>query len=381
MKAFYNGTILKGDGTEVTESALLIDQGKIVDIVGEDTIPEDATKIDVRGGYITPGLIDVHTHLGVSEQGIGKEGADFNETSHPATPEIRALDGCNPREEGFLHALASGVTTVQVLPGSANVIGGEMFTMKTAGEILDEMVIQSPSGMKAALGENPKGVYGGKGKRPITRMGVAAVFREQLYGAIDYIEKRKQGNADVHLGYEQLAKVLRKEIPFRIHAHRADDIITALRLQKEFGFKLTLEHGTEGHYIPDFLKEQGVSISVGPTMSPKSKVETKNKGWQTVMEFELRNMNYAITTDHPVIAINYLVQSASEAVKAGLKQSAAFRAITSNAAKHLGLEGQVGEFNSGMDADVVIWTGHPFLYTTTLVSTWIHGERVYSFEQ
>ncbi|GAK14425.1 LOW QUALITY PROTEIN: hypothetical protein JCM19039_4342 [Geomicrobium sp. JCM 19039] len=376
MKAFYNGTIFNGDGEKYEGQALLIEDGKVKQIVKEGDIPSQAEKVDVRGGYITPGFIDVHTHLGVSEEGIGQAGQDFNETSDPVTPEVRALDGLNPLEEGFQNAIRTGVTTVQVLPGSANVIGGEMCTVKTSGSIADHMAIAAPSGMKAAFGENPKRVYGSRTKKPITRMGIASIFREEMYRTKEYMEKRKAGTTDFKLGYEQLAKVLRKEIPFRIHAHRADDIVTVLRLKKEFDFDLTLEHGTEAHLIADHVAMHDVSVSVGPTMSPKSKIETSQKSWHTLMELEMRGVNIAITTDHPVIAIEHLLVSASKAITAGLSEKTAMKAVTSNAAKHLGLENRIGHLASGMDADFAIWTDHPFHYASTHLSTWINGEKI-----
>ncbi|WP_018921453.1 amidohydrolase [Salsuginibacillus kocurii] len=377
MKAYINATLLNEKGEWVEGQALLVDGTKIKDVLSLHEVPAEAEKIDVNGLTITPGLIDVHTHLGVHEESIGKPGADFNETSDPATPEVRALDGLNPREEGFLLARSCGVTTVQVLPGSANVIGGEMCTVKTAGHIVDEMIVQSPSGMKAAFGENPKRVYEAKGKKPITRMGVAAVFRENLIKAQNYKRKLENGESlDRDLGMEQLVKVLNKEIPLRVHAHRADDMVTVLRLAEEFDVNLTLEHGTEGHHIADYVGKHDVSVSVGPTMTPKIKVEVNDKQWETLQELENNGVNVAITTDHPVISIEHFVTGAAKAHNAGFPESSALRAITINAAKHLGLEDRLGSLEAGKDADFVIWNGHPFDYRTTVQDVFIEGKDV-----
>lgn len=378
MKAYTNATIITGEGTVLTKGTLLVENHKIVAVGEQVEIPSDAQLIDATGKFITPGIIDVHTHLGVHEEGVGPAGADFNETSDPVTPFVRALDGINPVEKGFEDARRSGVTTVQIMPGSANVIGGEMVVLKTVGTIVDEMVIRNPSGMKAALGENPKRVYGSKGKAPVTRMGVAALFRQEFIKAQNYInalEKDKHHARD--LGLEQLAKVLKKEIPLRVHAHRADDIVTIIRLKQEFGIDLTIEHCTEGHQISDFLAKQDIRVSVGPTMSTRSKVELADKGWHTVKELVDKGISVSVTTDHPVVGIEYLLTSLANAVKHGVPEEEAWKMVTSNAAKHLGVEDRVGSLEKGKDADFVVWTGHPFALETKVESTFINGEMVY----
>ncbi|SHG36117.1 amidohydrolase [Ornithinibacillus halophilus] len=373
MLALVNGTILDGTGKTIEDKAILVKDGKIESIIAVQDVPSDYEALDVNGKVITPGLIDVHTHLGVSEVGVGSEGSDFNETSSPVTPEVRAIDGINPMEEGFADARKSGITTVQVMPGSANVIGGEMVVLKTVGNIVDEMVIKSPSGMKGALGENPKRVYGSKGKMPVTRMGVAAKLREALIEAQNYLNGDQK---DRKLGLENLSKVLKKEIPLRVHAHRADDILTLLRIQREFDIDITIEHCTEGHLIADYIAKHDVRVSLGPTMSTRSKVELKDKGWHTVKTLMDAGISCSITTDHPVVSIEYLLNSAIHAIKAGITEQQALKAITLDAAKHLGVEDRVGSIEQGKDADLVIWSGNPFDLTNEIEKVYINGELV-----
>ncbi|PSL50874.1 imidazolonepropionase-like amidohydrolase [Salsuginibacillus halophilus] len=378
MKAYINGRILNGDGRVAEGMALVVQQGKIHSVSALQDVPSEAERIDVTGCVLTPGLIDVHTHLGVHEEGIGKPGADFNETSDPITPSVRSLDGINPADEGFYNARKHGVTTVQVLPGSANVIGGEMCTVKTEGTLTDEMAITSPSGLKGALGENPKRVYGDQGKKPVTRMGIAALMRETFVEADHYRNQLAQGQdvqRDLHM--EHVVKVLNHEIPLRVHAHRADDIATALRIKDEFQIPMTLEHGTEAHKIADRVAKSGVSVSVGPTMTPKSKVELSDKTWDTLRVLDELGVNIAITTDHPVISIENFVTSAATAVKHGLAEDIAWRAVTHQAAVHLGLGDRLGLLQAGREADFVIWDGHPLDYRTSVKETYIDGNCVY----
>ena len=374
MFAFKQATIYDGKGNVLDNQTILVKDGKF-ETIGQDTeIPEGYQTVDARGKIITPGLIDVHTHLGVSEEGIGQDGNDVNEVSSPVTPQIRALDGINPREKGFEIARQAGVTTVQVMPGSANVIGGEMSVLKTAGHIVDEMLIRPTSGMKAATGENPKRFHGGKGRMPTTRMGVAAVLREKLMEAQDYI---KDSPKTRKLDMENLAKVLRKEVPLRVHAHRADDILTVLRIKREFDIDITIEHCTEGHFIADYIAQhKDVRVSVGPTMSTRSKVELKDKDWSTIKTLLDAGVPCSITTDHPVVGIEYLVTSAIHAIKNGITEQQALRAITYDAAKHLGVADRVGSIEPGKDADFVIWDGNPFEVASSIETVFIDGVQV-----
>ncbi|MDN4075533.1 amidohydrolase [Fictibacillus terranigra] len=377
MLLIKNGTLVAGTGS-IKKGDLLIDDGKIIKI-GEGIKPDVRTKIlDAEGKFVTPGLIDVHTHLGIHEEGIGPAGHDYNETSNPVTPYVRAIDGINPDEKGFEDARKAGVTTVQVMPGSANVIGGEMAVIKTAGTVIDQMVIRSPSGMKAAFGENPKRFYGNKGKSPVTRMGIAALFRKEMKRAQDYLRKMENGEVpDADLGAEQLINVLKGGIPVRAHAHRADDIATILRLAKEFKIDVTIEHCTEGHKIASYIADHNVRVSVGPTLSTRSKIELADKGWHTLSALDQSGVPVSITTDHPVVGIDSLILSAISAVKHGLSEPSAWKAITINAAKHLGVDDRVGSLETGKDADVVIWSGDPFDARSTVEKTLINGEIVY----
>jgi len=320
--------------------------------------------------------VRVHTHIGVFEEGVGPAGHDFNETSSASTAQIRALDGINPFDQGFEDARQGGVTTVQILPGSANVIGGEMTVVKTAGTVVDEMVLRAPSGLKAATGENPKRVHGGKGNLPTTRMGVAAILRDKLIQAQNYMNKKEE-DRERNLELEQIAKVLQGKMPMRVHAHRAEDIATVLRVKKEFDIDVTIEHGTEGHLITDFIAKHDVSIAVGPTMTSRSKVELVNRGWHTLPAFEKAGIPFAITTDHPVVTIEHLITSAIMAVKHGLDESVAMKALTLNAAKHLGIEDRVGSIEEGKDADVVLWSGDPFDLRNSVECTMINGQWVF----
>lgn len=378
MLLIQNGTIIGENGIN-TNQDLLINNGKIIKI-GKNLNSEGQVKIiNAQGKHVSPGLIDVHTHLGIHEEGIGPAGHDYNETSDPVTPYVRAIDGINPNEKGFEDARKAGVTTVQVMPGSANVIGGEMAVLKTAGKIIDEMVIRSPSGMKAAFGENPKRFYGSKGKQPVTRMGIAALFRKEMKRAQDHLRKKENGEIlDSDLGTEQLINVLKKEIPIRAHAHRADDIATVLRLAKEFNINVTIEHCTEGHQIASYIAEHNVMVSVGPTLSTRSKIELADKGWQTLNMLDTAGVPVSITTDHPVVGIDSLILSAITAIKHGLSPETAWNAITINAAKHLGVDQRVGSLEEGKDADVVIWSGDPFDARSVVEKTFINGELVYS---
>ncbi|MCD8510970.1 MAG: amidohydrolase [Bacillus sp. (in: Bacteria)] len=378
MKAFINATVIDGIGNTFKQGTILLDKGKIIAVGHHIDLPSTTEIVDCKGLYITPGLIDVHTHLGVHEAGVGAEGRDFNETSEPTTPHIRALDGINPLELGFHDARSSGVTTVQVMPGSANVIGGEMVVLKTHGHIVDDMLLRSPSGMKGAYGENPKRVYGDKKVSPITRMGVAAIMRQTFMKAQDYLRKKEAGEVkERDLRMEQLLPVLKRDIPLRTHAHRADDILTSLRIAKEFNIDLTIEHCTEGHLIAEKIAESGVMVSVGPTMSTRSKVELADKGYHTLVELDRVGVPFSITTDHPVIGIEYLTTAAARSVKYGLSEQSAIKALTSQAARHIGVGNRVGSLEKGKDADIVLWTRHPFDAYTHVVETVVNGETVY----
>lgn len=387
MLAFTNArinTITKG---VIENGTIIIEEGKIKAIGENLEIPADAQLIDCTGKWITPGLVDAHTHLGVYEESIAWAGADGNESTDPSTPHVRALDAINPTEQGFVDAYQAGVTTAQVMPGSANVIGGEMSIVKTYGRIVEEMLVKEISGLKVAFGENPKRVYGERKQMPTSRMGTAAVLRENLTKARNYLQKIEKGALDEDklpeqdIRMESLLKVLRREIPLRAHAHRADDIVTAIRIAEEFAVDLTLEHCTEGHSIADIIYNKGYRVTVGPTLSSRSKIELGELSWQTLVKLEEAKVPFSIITDHPVIPIQYLALSAALAVREGLKEETAWEAITINPARHIGLEDRVGSLELGKDADLVVWSGNPFEYLTLVEQTVIDGKIVYKREK
>ncbi|MFP7335328.1 amidohydrolase [Shouchella clausii] len=380
MKAIVNGLVWTGIANQPAVPGTVLVEGACIKEVGIDVVlPEGVEKVDAKGGWVTPGLIDVHTHLGVHTQGLGNDGHDFNETTAACTPEVRAIDGINPLDPGFNDARKSGVTTVQILPGSANVIGGETCILKTAGRTVADMTVKAPSAMKAALGENPKRVHGGKGRAPVTRMGVAAVFRQALMNAQDYAERKRAGKVEKRdLGMEQLVPVIEGKRPMRVHAHRADDIMTVLRIADEFSLRLTIEHATEGHLIAEELANSGVRFTIGPTFSSRSKQELANKSWETIQVFAEKNVPFSITTDHPVIPIEHLLTTAAFALKYGISEQRMLEAITVRAAEHLDIDDRLGTIETGKDADLVIWSGPPLQAGTVVRETFINGESVYT---
>ncbi len=387
MLAFTNARINTITDGIIENGTILVEDGRIKAIGEQLEIPKDVEIIDCTGKWITPGLIDAHTHLGVYEESIAWAGADGNESTEPATPHVRALDAINPSEQGFVDAYQGGVTTVQVMPGSANVIGGEMSILKTYGRIVEEMLVKEISGLKVAFGENPKRVYGERKQMPCSRMGTAAVLRDNLTKARNYLKKIEKGAIDEDklpeqdLRMETLLKVLRREIPIRAHAHRADDIVTAIRIAEEFDIDLTLEHCTEGHRIADIIHSKGYRVTIGPTLSSRSKIELGEMSWQTLVELEKADVPFSIITDHPVIPIQYLTLSAALAVREGLSEQTAWEAITINPARHIGLEKRVGSLEVGKDADLVVWSGNPFEYLTVIEQTIIDGKIVYQREK
>lgn len=383
MLAIINARINTVTNGIIENGTILVEDGKIKAVGTGIEVPGGATVIDATGKWVTPGLIDAHTHVGVYEEAIGWAGADGNEMTDPATPHVRALDAINPADKGFEDAVRGGVTTVQILPGSANVVGGEGCVVKTHGRVVEDMVVRRLSGLKVAFGENPKRVYGEKKQLPSTRMGTAAVLRDQLTKAQNYLRKLELGKEDPSklpdkdLKMEVLVKVLRREIPLRAHAHRADDIMTAIRIAEEFQVDVTLEHCTEGHKIADIIAKKGLRAAVGPTFTNRSKVELVERGWHTLSELDKAGVPVSIITDHPVIPINHLVVTAAIAVREGLSEEAAWRALTINPARHLGVDDRVGSLEPGKDADIVVWSGNPFEYRTKVETTIISGQVVY----
>jgi len=383
MLFIKNGKVLTMAGETYDNGSVLIKDGKILD-VGQIEAPEGAEIIDAKGHYVLPGFIDAHCHLGMRETAIGFEGDDGNEVTDPVTPHLRGLDAINPMDESFEEARSKGgVTTVATGPGSANVVGGQFCVVKTYGNVIDEMVVKEPLAMKIAFGENPKRCYNGRNETPTTRMGTAAKLRETLFKAKEYKAKLELAKDDASkkpafdMKLEALLPVINKEIPLKSHAHRADDIITSLRIAKEFDVNITLEHCTEGHLIADYIKSQNVSAVVGPTFGHKTKFELQNLSFETPKVLLEAGVKIAIMTDSPVIPLHHLNMCAALAMKAGLSEEDALKCITINAAEILELEDRVGSLEKGKDADVVIWDRHPFDLQSSPLYTIINGEIVH----
>ncbi len=363
-----------------------IENGKIA-ALGTGLSAEGAQEIDCAGLQVWPGFVDAHCHIGMWEDGMGDEGADGNESSDPITPEMRGIDGINPFDPCFCEARESGVTTVLTGPGSANVIGGMFVALKTAGRTVEEMTLRQPVAMKAALGENPKHVYTEQKTSPYTRMAIAALFRKTMVEAQEYARKLEQGKQDPEkqpdrdIALEALLPVLRRELTLKVHAHRADDILTALRLAREFDIAITIEHCTEGHLIADLLKEQieqvGAGVIIGPVLSERPKIEMKNLSLTAPLKLYQAGVPFAIMTDHPVIPVQYLPVCAALCVRAGLPEEAAMRAITINAAKITGISDRVGSLKEGKDADIAIFDAHPLDFRSHCRYTLINGNIVY----
>lgn len=362
---------------------ILVNNGKIIAIGDVVDAPGGVEIIDAKGKFVMPGMIDAHCHLGMWEDGMGFEGADGNEAVDPVTPQLRAIDAINPRDICFKDAVEAGITTVATGPGSANVIGGQFAVIKTHGDRIDNMIINDCLAMKVAFGENPKRVYNSQKKSPITRMATAAILRENLIKAKMYIEKQNKAletpdkAPEFDMKMEAMAKVIRKEIPLKAHAHRADDILTALRIAKEFDVEITLEHCTEGHLIIDYLKE-GIQkgVIVGPTLSNRSKVELQNLTFETPGILSKAGIKVAIMTDHPVIPLQYLPICAGIAAREGMDETEALKAITINAAEILGIADRLGSLEVGKDADIVIYSGHPFDLRSKVEFVMVNGTIV-----
>lgn len=349
---------------------VLIEEGKIKKVGRNITTDLHVKIIDCGDLYLFPGFIDVHTHLGLYDEGTGWAGNDANETSEALTPHIRAIDGAYPLDPAFTDAVKSGITTVHIMPGSANVIGGTTSVIKTTGKNIKKMIVQDIAGLKIALGENPKRIHSNGNSDSLTRMGIMGMLREAFYQAI-------HADNPEDLRITPLVMALKREIPVRIHAHRADDIITAIRLAEEFNLDLRIEHCTEGHLIASELAGMNLKVSVGPTLTRRSKVELKNKTWKTYQELTNHGVEVSITTDHPYTPIQYLNICAGIAVREGLSEQKALEGITILPARNLKIDQLVGSIEEGKDADLVLWSHHPFHYLAKPKWTMIGGELIY----
>ncbi len=330
---------------------------------------------DAKGGVIMPGMIDAHTHIGIGEEGLRWEGIDYNEKTNPLTPSMRAVDGFNPFDTAIPKALAAGVTTVGVAPGSANVIGGSIAAIKLSGDNVANMLIKENAAIKMAMGENPKNCYGKDGKTPKTRMATAALLRDILTKAKRHMQKKDAGEDLYDADLEALIPLLKREIPAHIHAHRADDIMTAIRIMHEFNIRYCIVHATDSARILKYLTKEDFIPIVGPSEGPSGKPESLSVGFDTAGQLNAEGIEVAITTDHDVQPLWQLPTYAAMCIREGLSEEAALRAITIVSAKALGVENRVGSIAEGKDADFVVLTGHPFLYTTKVVAVFVNGQK------
>lgn len=377
-----NGKIITMSGRNYENGCILFND-KILYIGNECDQTADRV-IDAKGKYVLPGLVDAHCHVGMFEDSVGFEGDDGNEDSDPITPHLRAIDAINPFDRGFEEARGAGVTTVVTGPGSANPVGGQFAAVKCGGICVDDMIIKSPAAMKFALGENPKSVYSEKESAPVTRMGTMAMIRELLIKSRDYMEKldaymtdsEENEKPEFDMKLDAMLPVVRKEIPVKIHAHRADDICSAIRIGKEFDIRVTIEHCSDGDAVALILEREGLPVMLGPTLSDRSKIELKNLTFDTYKNLSDRGISVAIITDHPEITIGNLPLCAVMAVKHGMDEQKALEGITIAAAKNCFIDDRVGSLDIGKDADIAVFTELPTRFDAECVMTFIDGEQV-----
>ena len=392
MRAIVNAVIICPVQGRIDKGIITFDRGQIT-AIGKDISIEGAQIIDVQGKFVLPGFIDAHTHQGLFDGSIGWAGLDGNEMTDPITPHMRGIDSFNPYEPSLKEVLKGGVTCLNTGPGSGNVISGEALTIKPIGSnIVDKMIVKAPSGLKVALGENPKRVHGQTNKRmPSTRMGVAALLRKTFIDAQNYINERenyekrlaKATESDkapppppkLDIKMETVIKVLRKEIPLHAHAHRSDDIATVIRIADEFNLDLILIHCTEGSKIADYIAEKGYPAVVGPTLLWVSKPETRERGFKTVVDLVKAGVKTAIQTDS-LTPMNYFPLLPMSVIKEGLSREEAFKCVTINPAEILGISERVGSLEVGKDADIVIWDGDPFEFYSKVEQVFINGEEI-----
>ncbi|MBE7022371.1 MAG: amidohydrolase [Ruminococcaceae bacterium] len=387
MKLIKNAHIITMEKRDYENGYILIDGAKIAAIGSMSELLLDETKFDevfdARGALALPGFIDAHCHIGLWEEGAGEEGADGNEEGEQILPQLRAIDGVNPADFAFSEALAAGVTAVVTGPGSGCVIGGQFAALKTCGNYLEEMLIKAPVALKVALGENPK--KGASGKFPSTRMGTAALLRETLFNAAEYVhrqeayEKNPEGERPTpDFKNEVLAQVIRRELPLKVHVHRADDICTAIRIAEEFNICITLEHCTEGHLLLPLLAQKKLPILLGPAISNRSKPELKNKTSKIHKALADAGIPFALITDHPEQPIQTLYLTAALVHQEGVEKRTALESITINAAKAASLADRIGSLAPGKDADIVIHRGELFTLDAKIEAVFVDGENAYN---
>lgn len=384
MLLIKNGKLYTMSGPVIESGNVLVENGIIIEIGKElkTKIKENTTIIDATDCFVMPGMIDAHCHIGITEEKKGEEGDDCNEETEPITPYLRAIDAINPFDPAFHNALQAGITSVMVGPGSANVVGGQFVFMKTYGRVIDKMTVLEPAAMKIAFGENPKKTYKAMDVHPTTRMSIAALLREELKKACIYKEK-KENAAKTKEPFEEDFKleawlpVLYKKIPLKAHVHRTDDIMTAIRIAKEYDLNLTLDHCTEGHIIADEIKESGFYALVGPDLASRNKLEVQNADFKTPGVLTKKGVKVGIISDHPVTLIQYLPLYAGLAAKKGLGITEGLKAVTINPAIICGVGDRVGSLDVGKDADIAIFTGNPMEVFTETLYTIVNGEIVY----
>jgi imidazolonepropionase-like amidohydrolase len=394
--AITGGRVVPIEG-EPIEGGTVVLSGEVIEAVLRPGAapPAGCEVIDATGKWVLPGFLDAHTHLGVYEDGMGWAGTDTNELTGPNQAQVRAVDAINPADIGFRDAIAGGVLAVNVQPGSGNPIGGQTAAIRCWGRTVEDMLLRAPSGLKSALGENPKRNYGNRNETPATRLGTASVIRSALVAAQNYLAglaahdgslddsepagpDREPAKRDLKL--ESLGLALRREIPWRQHCHRADDIATALRISREFGTDLVIDHGTEAHLIADVIAAEGVPVVIGPLLTARSKVELRNRSLASPGLLATAGVEIAITTDHPVVPIHFLVHSATFAVREGLSPEQALRSITITPARILGVADRLGSLVPGKDADFVIWSGDPLDVMSRAERAFVGGREIYHYD-
>ncbi len=380
-----NGVVHPMDGPVISRGFVAFSEGKITAVGPMEAMPDPAGEpvLDAEGGHIVPGLVDAHCHLGMFGNALGFEADDGNESTDPCTPQLRALDAVNPLDRCFQEARLGGVTTVLTGPGSANPIAGQLIALKTRGRWVDSMVLKAPAAMKFALGENPKSVYNDRKETPVTRMATAAIIREQLTRALEYRDKLAKAEEDPEedmpdfdAKLDALLPVVSGALPAHFHAHRADDIATAVRISREFGLKYVIVHGTEGHLVASHLAAEKAAVITGPCLTDRSKPELAGQTLENPVILSRAGVKVAICTDHPETPIQYLPLCAAMAVRAGMDPEEALAAITRNAAEIGGIGRRVGTLTPGKDADIVVTRGHPFAWDGAIQAVFINGERV-----
>jgi imidazolonepropionase-like amidohydrolase len=397
--AITGGRVVPIEGDPIDGGTILVSGGVIEAVLQPGSPPpQDCTVIDATGKWVLPGFIDAHTHLGAYEDGMGWAGSDTNELTGPVQAQVRVVDAINPADIGFCDAIGAGVLAVNVNPGSGNPIGGQTAAIRCWGRTVEDMVLRAPSGLKSALGENPKRNYGNRNETPATRLGTASVIRSALVAAANYLAEQESAEAAEggeggeggegrdatppkrDLKLESLGLALRREIPWRQHCHRADDIATGLRIAAEFGTDLVIDHGTEAHLIADVIAAAGVPVIIGPLLTARSKVELRNRSMASPGVLVAAGVTIAITTDHPVVPIHFLVHSATFAVREGLSPQEALRSITINPARIMGVSDRLGSIEPGKDADLVIWSGDPLDVMSRAERAFVAGQDIYRYD-